>query len=549
MTTGTTRTSTVRTGSSRSVHACALDCISEEATTISIDNTSAQKFSHWKVYWKSPIGLAWMGLILSLGATLIGLQMLLTSTKNVRNDNDDSSRHGMDLEAKRDYWLSTYQHLQSQNVTTTTMLIPGSPQWNALQWLVTSDPLAPLSRDRLLQRYALACLYFHWDGWLFSTAAAGWLDLVTQAAVSPDGMVTVVAPSAELSGAPATTKARVPLHECQWLGVTCNDQKQVVGLDFKSASFVISGMVPMELGLLSHLTVLDCAGKSLVGTFPVTLPQLKYLDLKGNRLNVFQEEWGAWTNLETVNLAENRFEGTIPGSTLAQWSNLRHFDIHSMPVAGNFWQDVVPYWPLIEYVDISLTELSGSIPEVTADGPLSRLMSLYASNTPMTGTLPASLTIATGLISLQLNDITGLTPSPLSAEIGKWTKLETLGLTSPTALAGTLPTEIGLMTSLRELNVYSNRGLNGTLPTELGHLKELQILKVCYTDLSGTVPDEIGTLKKLNDVQLHQTNLVGTVPLGLCSGLLNVLAADCGTLNEGIAPQMECPLGCCDCYA
>jgi Leucine-rich repeat (LRR) protein len=426
------------------------------------------------------------------------------------------------------------------------MLIPESPQWQALQWLVTADPLAPLQGERLVQRYALACLYFHWDGWLFSTAAAGWMDLVQQAAVSSDGMVTVVAPS---EGEPVTTRSRVPLHECQWLGVTCNDQDQVVGLDFQSASFVLAGMIPTELGLLSHLTVLDCAGKSLVGTFSVALPQLQHLNLKGNRLNVFQETWGAWTNLETVNLAENRFEGTLPGSTLARWTKLRHFDIHTMPVAGNFWQDVVPHWPFIEYVDISLTELSGSIPEVTADGPLSRLKSLYASNTPLKGTLPASLTAATGLIALQLNDITGLTPSSLPSEIGKWTKLETWGLTSPTALMGSLPTEIGLMTSLRELNVYSNRGLNGTLPTELGHLKELQILKVCYTDLSGTVPDEIGTLKKLKDVQLHQTNLVGTVPLGLCSGSLNVLAADCATLSESIAPQMECPLGCCDCYA
>jgi hypothetical protein len=503
------------------------------------------KFARWNAYWRSPIGLAWMGLILSFAATLIGLQMLLTSN-NVRDDS--SPLHGMDVEATRDYWLATYQHLQSQNAT--TILIPGSPQWNALRWLVTSDPLAPLAEDRLVQRYALACLYYHWDGprWLFSTAGAGWLDMVTQAAVSHDGMVTVIAPS-EVSGEPVTTKARVPLHECQWLGVICNSQDQVVGLNFKSASFVISGMVPVELGLLSHLTVLDCAGKSLVGTFQVALPYLRYLDLKGNRLDVFQEEWGAWTNLETVDLAENRFEGTIPGSTFAKWSNLRHFDIHSMPVAGNFWQDVVPHWPLIEYVDISLTELSGSIPEVTADGPLSRLISLYASNTPLTGTLPASLTIATGLIALQLNDINGLTPSPLSSEIGQWTKLETFGLSSPTALTGTLPTETGLMTSLRELNVYSNRGLNGTLPTELGHLNELQILKVCYTDLSGTVPDEIGTLQKLKDVQLHKTNLVGTIPLGLCSGLLNVLAADCDTLSEGIAPQMECPLGCCDCYA
>lgn len=504
------------------------------------------------------MGLAWIGLVLSFAASLVGLQMVLTTDFKSNSNGISLNLAGMHLEATKEYWLTTYYLLHPQN-SSSPPIIPGSAQWNAMRWLTTSDPHAPLHpNERLMQRYALACLYFHWDGpsWLFSTPSAGWLDLVTQAAEAPDGSVTILATPPEGSSVQSriTTKAQVPFHECEWLGVTCNSQNHVVALDFKSASFVLTGNVPSELGLLSHLTSLDFSGKRLSGALPKQLPAalsaLKHLDLKSNRFNVMDQDWEAWSNLESVNLAGNRFQGELPKQSLAAWSNIRSFDIHDNPVTGNFWQEILSHWPHLERLDISLTELTGSIPEVTKDGPLSRLEALYASRIPLTGTIPASLSVATNLKVLKLTDIwgMGLTPTELPTEFGRLTKLEALGLSSATALKGTLPTEIGLMTSLRHIDLYGNTHLKGMIPTEIGNLKELEYLKLCYTGLSGTVPEELGTLSNLAEVQLHQTNLVGTIPQAMCSGFIGVLTADCGVLRENAVPQIECELGCCECY-
>lgn len=535
------------------------------------DGSKPKRYTGWKEYIKSPMGLSWIGLVLSFVAVVVGLQMLLT-TDFKSNDAELLMKNaaGMDLNATKEYWLASYHQL---NPPGAPPVVPGSFQWNALQWLTTADPLAPLANSsssnsdhRLVQRYALACLYYHWDGpsWLFSTSGAGWLDFVTQAAGSPDGTVAIwVSPETKTTSLTSMgsveqtkvmTRAQVPFHECEWLGVTCNDRDQVIGLDFKSASFVVNGNVPSELGLLSHLTSLDVAGKSLSGAFPrqlpLALPALTYLDLQGNRFYVIDQDWGAWSNLETVNLAGNAFQGSLPAETLAKWTKIRSFDIQDTAVTGNFWQDIVPHWPLVERLEISMTELTGSIPEVTKDGPLSQLKALYASQTALTGTLPASLSLATNLQILQLTDMSGegMTPTPFPTEFGRLTNLQALGLSSSSTLTGTLPTEIGLLTLLDHLNLYSNPGLNGTIPTEFGNLKKLEFLKLCYTDLSGSIPKELGTLDHLMEVLLHKTDLVGTIPPAMCSGYIGVLTADCGILRQGDTPAVECKLGCCECY-
>jgi hypothetical protein len=127
---------------------------------------------------------------------------------------------------------------------------PGTPQFQALTWLVYDDPanlnfqLLPSKEDELLERYVIALLYF-------STGGDNWDD------------------SSEFLSA---------FSVCSWNGVECDplfDNDVVVEISHNANN--LRGQLLTELGLLSKLRYLDLGRNLITGRIPSELGKLTNL--------------------------------------------------------------------------------------------------------------------------------------------------------------------------------------------------------------------------------------------------------------------------------
>lgn len=464
----------------------------------------------------------------------------------------------------QDYWKALYHRLHDDK---TTPLLPDSAPARALEWLAAHDPLHldPTS-PRLLQRYALAVLYYSYSSSWTVPPDGGWCAAVEYADING----TVVALKAAQNEAEkpyhddyysledhadatakTTTEAQrvfVPVHECDWLGIKCDDFGRITALRFSSRSFVLTGTLPTELGLLTSLQVLDVSRNKLRdGAFATdTLKRwtaLRELDVGWNAFTTVPRDIGLLgDSLEVLRLDRNELEGSIPVELLSQLSHLTIFGAsHNPGLYGNIWQDLVAeHWPALQEINVVHTALSGTIPQVVKGGTLSQLQLLYARDSGLSGSLPATLHHATNLQEIAVGgSVDRMIPIPFPEEWGySLTNLEGLFLQQSNAVTGTIPSSIGRLTSLKVV-MLAGVGLHGTLPTEVGELRHLVAWDVRDNPkLTGTIPTELGNCHRLRNLKLEQTGLMGNMPEQVCA-LESVLAvsAECG--------QVTCPVGCC----
>jgi len=531
---------------------------------------------------KSPLATTWALLLFAFAAFLIGLGLFILSAKRSHHHELHTDKRyipSYNGSTAADYWLSLHDYLRTQytqavspdnsdlmNVRESDLLwVPGSPQWRALEWLVSNDPLAPLPlTPRLVQRYALAVLFFYYSGqqvWVLASPADGWCKHVAVAAASPTHTITVLVSNAEAGAnaekAPKSIQVvKVPIDECDWLGITCNDKGEVIQLELNQSSFVLMGGVPAELGLLSRMTLLDLSSQKLKGSLPPMLysglTSLTHLHLRDNGFTAMDEGLALLTNLQSFDYGRNNLEGTLPVAALSKWTNLRSFLVtDNSNLTGNIWQECVQHWPYLENIEVSATQLSGKLPEIAPGSPLFKLKTLYASFSLLTGTLPDGLALATDLVTLSIGELDGrgMTPKQLPTEYGRLTKLQTVSLQNANAVTGTIPTEIGLWTNLEVLNLHYYRNLAGTIPSEMGYLTKLGFLELSYTSLTGTIPTELGQCTKLYEARLHQSKLHGDMPKEVCDIRVQQLAANCVVGAHDEMSTVTCdPICCTECY-
>jgi Leucine-rich repeat (LRR) protein len=166
-----------------------------------------------------------------------------------------------------------------------------SPESLAAQWVALEDPLSYDFTDddaqpRILQRYALAALYFArtvpWDN------ERNWL-------------------SAD---------------ECAWYGIDCvkpriKDSPIVNSIDLSSNG--LSGPLSPDIALLSSLATVSLNGNSLTGTLPASvssLVELSSLLVASNELTgtIDHLELSALSNLKLLDMSSNAFSGSLPSS-------------------------------------------------------------------------------------------------------------------------------------------------------------------------------------------------------------------------------------------
>ncbi|KAF3950246.1 hypothetical protein CMV_023970 [Castanea mollissima] len=229
---------------------------------------------------------------------------------------------------------------------------------------------------------------------------------------------------------------------------------------FVASENQIKDQIPMGIGSLKNLYLLDLSGNSLTGSIPSTL--------------------GGLERLQRLFLEENLIEGSIP-EQLCQLKNLGE-------------------------LLLSMNSLSRSIPNCI--GNLSLLQKFNISHNRLTSSIPLNLWSLQNLIFLDLssNFLNGsLSPS--------MTKLPTIVLMdlSCNQIAGNIPSIIGAFESLRYLNMSKN-SFQGNIPQSFGQLRGMDQLDLSNNNLSGAIPKYLETLPYLKYLNLSFNKLSGEIP-------------------------------------
>ncbi|KAM1078005.1 hypothetical protein ACFX15_024621 [Malus domestica] len=222
------------------------------------------------------------------------------------------------------------------------------------------------------------------------------------------------------------------------------------------------GPIPIELGNLTRLSVLDLHKNNLNGSIPVSL--------------------GRITGLRSLDLSGNTLTGSIPNFT----------------------------FPILSILDLNQNLLMGSIP--SSIGACHALIKMDLGHNRLAGPLPDSVG---GLKSLMLMDLSyNRLKGPLPMWIRSLISLQTLILKGNQMGPTPIPSDLfdgmkGLMTL-----ILSNMNLHGPLPASLGRLPSLRVLHLDGNNFNGSIPASFRELKNVSELRLNDNVLMGPIPFG-----------------------------------
>ncbi|GLT63959.1 hypothetical protein SLA2020_364820 [Shorea laevis] len=333
-------------------------------------------------------------------------------------------------------------------------------------------------------------------------------------------------------------------------------------LDISANKFI--GDVANSLSSCDSLAFLNISSNQFAGLIPVLpVKNLRFLYLAGNQ---FQREIPSWlagactsgglveldlssnklsgrvpsglsacASLESFDISDNSFFGELPIEIFAKMSNLKKLDLSFNSFLGHLPDSLTSKLVKLETLDLSANNFSGNIPSSLCEAPDYSLKELFLQNNQLTGSIPASLSNCSQLVSLDLsfNYLTGTIPSSLGSlsklqdliiwlnqlhgEIPKELMyIQTLGnlILDFNQLTGEIPSGLRNCTNLNWISL-SNNQLSGEIPGWIGQLSNLAILKLSNNSFYGRIPPELGDCKSLIWLDLNTNNLNGTIPPAL----------------------------------
>ena len=309
---------------------------------------------------------------------------------------------------------------------------PDGPEGRRIRLLLQERRRLQVSHDRIVQRYALAVLYY-------ANGGCHWLD------------------SFEF-----LSKG----HECDWSGaLQCihpDAEDAVTHINLGSNN--LTGILPLELAALTHLQSLTLGSNALTGSLPsgwYRLSDLTTLDLGMNFLSgtipdVYYENW---IDLEAWNMASNDLTGTIP-ALIGNLVNLKSLQWNSLGLSGPMPQ---VFWSKLTNMEV---------------------LDLSQSTSPqkfINDTISTEIGRWSNLNTLQYHNLDLVSSIP--SELGLLTKLSSVMIAS-NHFTGHIPSELGMLTVLAEMSLSMN-ALTGPIPSELVGLTSLERLFLQNTLLSG----------------------------------------------------------------
>ncbi|TMX00232.1 hypothetical protein EJD97_001149 [Solanum chilense] len=291
---------------------------------------------------------------------------------------------------------------------------------------------------------------------------------------------------------------------CQWEGVTCNGQGQVIGLDLSAESF--SGSIT-PLADLKFLSIVRLDGNDLSAPIPEFFAEL--------------------TNLTVLSLSSCNLIGEVP-QKIFQVPTLQTIDLSENEMLGGSLPEF-PSKGSLQNIMLSDTKYSGSLPE--SIGNLRKLSSIELRACNFTGPIPSSMENLTQLVLLdfELNSFTGSFPSfkvsknltriysarnrltGISSDWQGFENLEYLDLSS-NSISGLIPESLFYLPSLSDL-ILSNNNFSGQITELQNVISPLTTLELSSNNLEGPIPEFVFELHDLYGLSLSFNKFNGTVQL------------------------------------
>ncbi|XP_040930892.1 receptor-like protein 6 [Gossypium hirsutum] len=323
---------------------------------------------------------------------------------------------------------------------------------------------------------------------------------------------------------------------CSWEGVSCDKATgQVIGLDLSCSLLVgslppnttlfhLEGLkrlnlahnnfndssIPFGLSQLVSLKDLNLSFSSFSGLIPSDisfLTKLTSLDLSENDQSFdshsFEKLTRNLSELENLFLDSVNMSDVVPTSFKNLSSSLKQLSLSGCQLQGEFPSEIIQL-PYLEYLDLSSNSVTGYLPNSNWSSEI-RLLDL--SFTDVRGSIPASLANLTKITSLLLyaSNFEGQIPD-VFGNLNGLTTLHFFGCN----FSGQIPPSIFNLTQLTYLELSSNR-LEGPLPTHVTGLQNLNEFHSTDNLLTGPIPSWPFTLPSLEYLDLSNNGLTGPI--------------------------------------
>jgi hypothetical protein len=374
----------------------------------------------------------------------------------------------------RDYVL--YELLPTSSVTHIETSLNTS-QAMAFRWLMNDPFLAAYPDWRLVQRFALATLYY-------ATNGKNWYHT--------DEL---------LMNSNADTKyqwlSSYETHECDW-----------------AISFAVNGFIEDFNVTTSEMTqYIQQAPQGPCMANSSEPERYRHLWLADNGLNgeLPNEIW-LLTFLQSINLNNNPALKVTISSEVGSLSDLQALGMGAVDLLDASLPSEIGVCSNLVILLMTASDLGGSLPSEL--GQLQQLEYLWLDENLLEGDdvgIPSEIGLLTSLGWLNLDAAGNMSGTTLPTEMGQMTALYELDLNG-LSLVGTIPTEFGLLSSSLEfLNLLHNE-LTGTIPSVLSDLTLLYWLNLRFNKLEGSIPSELGLLSTMYEFTIDHNHFSGKIP-------------------------------------
>ncbi|XP_074555545.1 putative LRR receptor-like serine/threonine-protein kinase At1g74360 isoform X1 [Curcuma longa] len=304
---------------------------------------------------------------------------------------------------------------------------------------------------------------------------------------------------------------------CKWIGIACDLAERVVSVDLRESN--ISGGVFANFSLLTELAHLDLSSNTIGGAIPADLSRcsgLTYLNLSHNLIEG-GFDLAALTNLVTLDLTHNRFNGSIRHNFPALCSNLVSLNISENSFTGDI-TGCFDQCAGLKYLDLSSNHFIGHVWHGFAS-----LREFSVSENNLTGEFSTSAFASScdlEILDLSANEFSGAFPSSI-ANCSKLTSLNLWG----NQFTGPAPSGIGSLSELEVLNLGKNQ-FDSDIPEELLNCSKLVFLDFSKCNFNGNIQEIFGRFKTVNYLILQGNSYTGGIESSGILALPNLFRLD-----------------------